>query len=78
MHHFYIHRCFFFHQFLQKGPSSNNHHLHPFVEFFYLVLESVEGEAFSLTLSIARLLLCEGNSIMEELSSGVGLDSSYI
>ena len=78
MHHFYIHKCFIFNQFLQKGPSSSNHHLHPFVEFVYLVLEFVEREAFSLTFSIAELLLCEENSILEGLSTGVGLDSSCI
>ena len=48
MHHFYIHICFFFHHFLQKGIMLNTYHLHLSSEFICLVLESVAGEAFDM------------------------------
>ena len=78
MHHFYIHICFFFHHFLQKGLMPSTHHLHLFTEFVCLVLESVAKEAFLLISSIAGLLLCEKSSILEGLSSRVELNSSCI
>ena len=78
MHHFYIHICFFFHHFLQKGLMLNTHHLHLSTEFVCLVLESVAGEAFLLIYSIVGLLLCEKSSILEGLFSGVELNNSCI
>ena len=47
-------------------------------EFVCQVLESVKGEAFWLKFSIVGLLLCEGNSILEGLSSDVKLDNFCI
>ena len=78
MHHFYIHTCFFFHHILQEGLMLSTHHLHLFIEFICLVLESVAGEAFLLISSIVGLLLCEKSSILEGLFSGVELNSSCI
>ena len=38
MHHFYVHKCFFIHHFLQKGLSPSTHHLHLSVELICLYI----------------------------------------
>ena len=78
MHYFYIHKYFFFHQFLQKGLLPSTYHLHLSSKFVCLVLESIIGEAFLLISSIAGLLLCEQNSTLDGFSLGVELNSSCI
>ena len=78
MHHFYIHKYSFCHQFLKKELLPNIHHLHLFAKSVCLVLESVREEAFLITFSIVRPLLCEQNSILGEISSTTKPNSSYI
>ena len=78
MHHFYSHKYSFCHQLLQKELLPNIHHLHMSAIFVCLVLESIEEEAFLITFSIVGPLLCEQNSILEEISSTTELNNSCI
>ena len=78
MHHFYSHKYSFCHQFLQKELLPNINHLHLSIKSVCLVLESVKEEAFLITFSIVRPLLCEQNSILGEISSTTKPNSSYI
>ena len=64
MHHFYIHKYSFFHQFLQKELLPCIHHWHLFVVHACLVLEFAMEEAFLPIFSIAELLLYGLNPIM--------------
>ena len=78
MHHFYSHKYSFCHQFLQKELLLNIYHLHLSTKSVCLVLESVREEAFLITFSIVRPLMCEQNSILREISSTTEPNSSYI
>ena len=78
MHCFYIHKCFLYHQFLQRGLPPSIHHLHLSTISAHLVLESVKGEAFLLIFSTVGLLLYEQNSILEEIPLAIGLNNSCI
>ena len=78
MHHFYSRKYSFCHQFLQKEPLPNIHHLHLSTRSICLALESIMEEAFLITFSVVGLLLCELNSILEKISSVTKLDNSYI
>ena len=65
MHHFYIHKYFFFHQFLQKGLPPSIHHLH----FVYRIrlpgLGICKGGSF-----LAKIFNCWTTFVWGEFHSG--------